>query len=90
MDPEILLFDEPTSALDPEMVGEVLSVMTDLAKTGLTMLVVTHEMAFARAVSSKVVFMNDGVILEQGDPESIFTSPKEQRTKEFLSRYING
>ena len=90
MDPEMLLFDEPTSALDPEMVGEVLSVMTDLAKTGLTMLVVTHEMAFARAVSSKVVFMNDGVILEQGDPESIFTSPKEQRTKEFLSRYING
>lgn len=90
MDPEILLFDEPTSALDPEMVGEVLSVMTDLAKTGLTMLVVTHEMAFARAVSSKVVFMKDGVILEQGDPESIFTSPKEQRTKEFLSRYING
>ena len=90
MDPEILLFDEPTSALDPEMVGEVLSVMTDLAKTGLTMLVVTHEMAFARAVSSKVVFMNDGVILEQGDPEIIFTNPKEQRTKEFLSRYING
>lgn len=90
MDPEILLFDEPTSALDPEMVGEVLSVMTDLAKTGLTMLVVTHEMAFARAVSSKVVFMNDGVILEQGDSESIFTNPKEQRTKEFLSRYING
>ena len=90
MDPEILLFDEPTSALDPEMVGEVLSVMTDLAKTGLTMLVVTHEMAFARAVSSKVVFMNDGVILEQGDHESIFTNPKEQRTKEFLSRYING
>ena len=90
MAPEILLFDEPTSALDPEMVGEVLSVMTDLAKTGLTMLVVTHEMAFARAVSSKVVFMNDGVILEQGDPESIFTNPKEQRTKEFLSRYING
>lgn len=90
MDPEILLFDEPTSALDPEMVGEVLSVMTDLAKTGLTMLVVTHEMAFARAVSSKVVFMNDGVILEQEDPESIFTNPKEQRTKEFLSRYING
>ena len=90
MDPEMLLFDEPTSALDPEMVGEVLSVMTDLAKTGLTMLVVTHEMAFARAVSSKVVFMNDGVILEQGDPESIFTNPKKQRTKEFLSRYING
>ena len=90
MDPEILLFDEPTSALDPEMVGEVLSVMTDLAKTGLTMLVVTHEMAFARAVSSKVVFMNDGVILEQVDPESIFTNPKEQRTKELLSRYING
>ena len=90
MEPEVLLFDEPTSALDPEMVGEVLSVMTDLAKTGLTMLVVTHEMAFARAVSSKVVFMNDGVILEQGDPESIFTNPKEQRTKEFLSRYING
>ena len=90
MDPEILLFDEPTSALDPEMVGEVLSVMTDLAKTGLTMLVVTHEMAFARAVSSKVAFMNDGVILEQGDPESIFTHPMEQRTKEFLSRYITG
>ena len=90
MNPEVILFDEATSALDPEMVGEVLSVMTDLAKTGLTMLVVTHEMAFARAVSSKVVFMNDGVILEQGDPESIFTNPKEQRTKEFLSRYING
>ncbi len=90
MDPEILLFDEPTSALDPEMVGEVLSVMSDLAKTGLTMLVVTHEMAFARAVSRRVVFMNDGVILESGDPETIFTAPKEQRTKEFLSRYING
>ena len=90
MKPKMMLFDEPTSALDPEMVGEVLSVMRDLAQGGLTMLVVTHEMAFARAVSSKVVFMNDGVILEQGDPESIFTNPKEQRTKEFLSRYING
>ena len=81
MDPEILLF---------ELIGEVLAVMQQLAREGMTMLVVTHEMAFARAVSSKVVFMNDGVILEQGDPESIFTNPKEQRTKEFLSRYING
>lgn len=89
MNPDIILFDEPTSALDPEMVGEVLSVMKDLAKTGLTMLVVTHEMGFAREVASRVVFMNNGIILEDGTPEEIFTNPKEQRTKEFLSRVLN-
>ncbi len=88
MDPEILLFDEPTSALDPEMVGEVLSVMRDLAKGGLTMLVVTHEMAFARDVSNKVVFMDQGVIAEAGSPEEIFTDPKEPRTREFLRRVL--
>ena len=89
MNPEIMLFDEPTSALDPEMVGEVLQVMKDLAKKGMTMVVVTHEMAFAKEVSSKVVFMDDGVILESGSPTEVFTNPKENRTKEFLSRYIN-
>ncbi len=88
MDPEILLFDEPTSALDPEMVGEVLSVMRDLANEGMTMLVVTHEMAFARDVSSDVVFMSDGVICEQGDPKEIFSNPKETKTREFLSRIL--
>ena len=88
MDPEVLLFDEPTSALDPEMVGEVLSVMRDLAADGLTMLVVTHEMAFARDVSNHVVFMRDGVIWEEGSPEQIFTAPQRDETKEFLSRFM--
>ena len=90
MGPEVLLFDEPTSALDPEMVGEVLSVMRDLAKSGLTMLVVTHEMGFARDVSKQVVFMDNGIIAEQGDPETIFTNPSLPRTKEFLARYLNA
>ena len=88
MDPDIILFDEPTSALDPEMVGEVLEVMQSLAQTGLTMLVVTHEMAFARDVSSRVMFMDDGVIAEDGLPEEIFHAPKQARTREFLSRYL--
>ena len=90
MEPEVLLFDEPTSALDPEMVGEVLSVMQALAAEGMTMLVVTHEMAFARDVSSRVVYMNEGVICEQGKPEDIFTNPQKQETKDFLSRFRNG
>ena len=89
MDPEILLFDEPTSALDPEMVGEVLSVMRDLAKGGLTMLVVTHEMGFARDVSNRVIFMDQGVIAEDAPPEEIFTNPRHQRTREFLSRILD-
>ena len=84
-----MLFDEPTSALDPEMVGEVLKVMKVLAESGLTMLVVTHEMEFARAVSDRVVFMDKGVIAEEGSPEVLFNNPKEERTKEFLSRIIN-
>ena len=88
MEPEVLLFDEPTSALDPEMVGEVLSVMRDLASQGMTMLVVTHEMAFARDVSNHVVFMADGVICEQGDPKDVFTNPKQTRTREFLARFM--
>ena len=87
MEPEVLLFDEPTSALDPEMVGEVLSVMQDLAQEGMTMLVVTHEMAFARDVSSHVVYMNQGVICEEGTPEQIFGDPQRQETKDFLSRF---
>ena len=90
MDPEVLLFDEPTSALDPEMVGEVLSVMRNIADEGMTMLVVTHEMAFARDVSNRVVYMADGVICEQGTPEQIFTMPAQERTKEFLSRFNAG
>ena len=90
MDPDVLLFDEPTSALDPQMVGEVLSVMRDLAKSGMTMLVVTHEMAFARDVSSKVVFMKDGVIHESGSPEQIFGNPEKEATREFLSRFMNN
>lgn len=89
MNPDVVLFDEPTSALDPEMVGEVLSVMRELAKSGLTMLVVTHEMSFAREVSSRVVFMDDGVICEEGTPEEIFACPKKERTKEFLSSVKN-
>ena len=87
MDPEVLLFDEPTSALDPEMVGEVLSVMRGLADSGMTMLVVTHEMAFARDVSSHVVYMNQGVICEEGTPEEVFGNPQRQETKDFLSRF---
>ena len=90
MDPEVLLFDEPTSALDPEMVGEVLSVMQQLAAEGMTMLVVTHEMAFARDVSTQVVFMADGVICEQGSPEAVFGDPKQAATREFLSRFRNA
>ncbi len=89
MDPEILLFDEPTSALDPEMVGDVLEVMKTLAREGLTMIVVTHEMGFARDVASRVVFMDKGVIVEEGTPGEIFSNPKNERTKEFLSRYLN-
>ncbi len=88
MNPDIILFDEPTSALDPEMVGEVLDVMQRLAKEGFTMLVVTHEMAFARDVSSRVIFMDGGVILEDAAPEEIFNNPKQPRTREFLSRYL--
>ena len=85
----MLLFDEPTSALDPEMVGEVLKVMKDLAKTGLTMIVVTHEMAFAHDVSTRVVFMDQGVIVEDNKPEIIFDNPEHNRTREFLSRMLN-
>ena len=88
MQPEVLLFDEPTSALDPQMVGEVLSVMRQLASEGLTMIVVTHEMAFARDVSSHVVFMQDGVICEEGPPAQIFSDPQKQETKDFLSRFM--
>ena len=88
MNPEVILFDEPTSALDPEMVGEVLSVMRDLAGSGLTMIVVTHEMTFARDVSSRVIFMDGGVIVEEGAPQEIFNAPKVQRTKDFLSRLL--
>ena len=90
MNPEVLLFDEPTSALDPEMVGEVLSVMQQLAHEGMTMLVVTHEMAFARDVSTRVVYMNQGVICEQGTPEELFGNPQKQETKDFLSRFRNN
>ena len=88
MNPDIILFDEPTSALDPEMVGEVLDVMQRLAKEGFTMLVVTHEMAFARDVSSRVIFMDGGVILEDAAPEEIFNNHRQPRTREFLSRYL--
>ena len=87
MDPEVLLFDEPTSALDPEMVGEVLEVMQQLARKGMTMLVVTHEMAFARDVSSRVVYMNRGVICESGTPEEVFDHPQRQETRDFLARF---
>ena len=88
MHPDILLFDEPTSALDPEMVGEVLDVMKKLAETGLTMIVVTHEMGFARDVSDRVIFMDGGYILEDASPDEIFHAPKQARTREFLSRYF--
>lgn len=89
MNPEILLFDEPTSALDPEMVGEVLTVMQNLAQEGMTMLVVTHEMAFARDVSNRVVYMNNGVICEEGTPQEVFGNPQNQETKDFLARFRN-
>ena len=89
MNPEILLFDEPTSALDPEMVGEVLNVMQTLAHEGMTMLVVTHEMAFAKDVSNRVVYMKEGIICEEGTPQQIFENPQRQETQEFLSRFIN-
>lgn len=90
MKPEILLFDEPTSALDPQMVGEVLAVMRKLAKDGLTMIIVTHEMAFARDVSKHVIFMGDGVIVEEGTSSDIFDHPKKEETKDFLSRFRNS
>ena len=88
MDPEIMLFDEPTSALDPEMVGEVLDVMKNLAKDGLAMIVVTHEMGFAKEVADKVIFMDQGVIVEEGTPEDVLEHPKEERTKSFLSKVL--
>ena len=89
MEPDALLFDEPTSALDPEMVGEVLKVMKSLAESGLTMLVVTHEMGFARDISDRIVFMDGGIILEDGTPEEIFNHPKHERTKAFLTRAMD-
>ena len=88
IDPKIVGYDEPTSALDPEMVGEVLKIMQELAQEGLTMIVVTHEMEFARDVSNRVIFMDKGVIAEEGKPEDLFTNPKEERTREFLQRYL--
>ncbi len=88
MDPDVMLFDEPTSALDPEMVGEVLDVMRDLAKGGMTMVVVTHEMGFAREVGSRVVFMDEGKIIEEGTPEEIFNSPKSERLQDFLAKVL--
>jgi len=88
MDPEIMLFDEPTSALDPEMVGEVLDVMKDLAKSGMTMVVVTHEMGFAREVGSRVMFIDNGVVMEEGTPEQLFDNPQNERTKQFLSKVL--
>lgn len=90
MNPDVMLFDEPTSALDPEMIGEVLNTIKDLAHTGLTMIIVTHEMEFAKEVSDRVIFMDKGVIAEEGSPEDIFVHPKETRTKEFLSRILNN
>ena len=86
MNPEIMLFDEPTSALDPEMVGEVLDVIRDLSKEGITMVIVTHEMSFAREAADRVVFMSDGIIEEEGKPDDFFTHPKSERTRAFLSR----
>lgn len=90
MQPDVMLFDEPTSALDPEMVGEVLRVMRDLAESGLTMIIVTHEMEFARDVSDRVVFMDKGVIAEEGTPQQLFTNPQEERTLKFLERFLKG
>ncbi|WP_460376597.1 amino acid ABC transporter ATP-binding protein, partial [Thermus antranikianii] len=89
MEPKVMLFDEPTSALDPEMVGEVLDVMRDLARGGMTMLVVTHEMGFAREVADRVIFMDGGQIVEEGRPEEIFSSPREERTRAFLQRVLH-
>lgn len=89
MNPEVILFDEPTSALDPEMIGEVLDVIKKLANEGMTMLLVTHEMGFARNVAKRVMFMDEGVVLEDGDPKELFSSPKHQRTKEFLNKVLN-
>jgi len=89
MEPEVMLFDEPTSALDPELVGEVLQVMKDLARDGMTMVVVTHEMGFAREVGDRVIFMDGGVILEEGSPEQIFSAPRHPRTREFLSKVLH-
>ena len=88
MEPKIMLFDEPTSALDPEMIKEVLDVMTELAESGMTMVVVTHEMGFARAVADRMVFMADGEIVEEGTPEHFFTAPREERTKQFLAQIL--
>ena len=88
MNPDVMLFDEPTSALDPEMVGEVLDVMKELAKEGMTMVVVTHEMGFAKEVANRVLFMDDGVIMEEGTPQEIFDNPKCERLKTFLSKVL--
>ncbi|EAO62229.1 glutamine ABC transporter ATP-binding protein glnQ [Streptococcus agalactiae 18RS21] len=88
VNPEAILFDEPTSALDPEMVGEVLKTMQDLAKSGLTMIIVTHEMEFAKEVSDRVIFMDKGIIAEQGTPKQLFENPTQERTKEFLQRFL--
>lgn len=88
MEPEVMLFDEPTSALDPEMVGEVLQVMKELANKGMTMVIVTHEMGFAKEVATRVIFMDEGKILEQGTPDDIFNHPKDQRLVEFLSKVL--
>lgn len=88
VNPEAMLFDEPTSALDPEMVGEVLKTMQDLAKSGLTMIIVTHEMEFARDVSDRIIFMDKGLIAEEGSPQQIFENPTQDRTKEFLQRFL--
>lgn len=88
MNPDVMLFDEPTSALDPEMVGEVLAVMQELAKEGMTMVVVTHEMGFAKTVADRVLFMADGTIVEQGKPAQVFDSPKEKRTQDFLAKVL--
>jgi L-cystine transport system ATP-binding protein len=90
VNPDVILFDEPTSSLDPELVGEVLSVMKKLAREGTTMVVVTHEIGFAYDVASKVVFMDGGVVVEQGTPKEIFRTPKEERTRQFLERFINA
>jgi polar amino acid transport system ATP-binding protein len=90
LQPDILCFDEPTSALDPELTGEVLKVIKELADKNTTMIIVTHEMAFARDVADKVIFMDDGRILEQGSPKDVFENPKEERTKQFLSRFTQG
>ena len=89
MNPDVMLFDEPTSALDPEMVGDVLEVMKELAKNGMTMVVVTHEMGFAKEVADRVVFMADGYVVEEGKPEAVFDHPQHDRTKAFLDKVIN-